>query len=302
MNSGRPLRRKRMNKILRQLIRETLLTEAAMKPQPAIGEPKLRQVVREMAQFAANRDPEDMQVVGLEFKRAAEICRALGEKPLLTRGFQATSQAGSHYITTEGPAEKGRMATEYAVRPSLRALVDGLTERFGLGSLVYCGVVGGKYVKLFGTEHIVFPTEPFKVIYNPEIDDSGSWTKNNSAADVPAAIEGYVEGWPELGYRGEVILDTPAYYLINLDWASKWFQDLARHDREGIPEPREPVKSSRDRERAEIEKRYGRSPQMTTGQSSASRADKMMAVKTYAELSPYFEWMWQQLGGRKERA
>ena len=265
-------------------------------------ERSLRLLIREMAQFAANRDSGDNRVVGLEFKRAAEICRALGDKPLLTRGFQATSREGSHYITTEGPAEKGRMATEYAVRPSLRALVDGLTERFSLGSLVYCGVKGGKYVKLFGTEYVVFPTDPFKVIYNPEVDDSGSWTKHNSTEAVPAAIEGYAEGWPEPGYRGEVILDTPAYYLINLDWASKQFESLTFRYRDRIPTPREPVMSSRERERAELEKKYGLKPARTMGQSRASRADEMMAVTTYAELAPYFEWMWQHLGGREERS
>ena len=265
-------------------------------------ERNLRLLIREMAQMAADVDQKGQQVNGLQFKRAAEICRQLGDLPLLTRGFQATSLAGSHYITTEGPAEKGRMAGEYVSRPSLKALVDGLAEQFSLGSLVYCGVKGGKYVKLFGTEYIVFPTEPFKVIYNPEVDDSGSWTKRNGPEAVPAAIEGYLEGWPDEYYRGEVILDTPAYYLVNLQWAADMFQSMTVHYRDGIPRPVRPVLSSRDLQRQEMERKYGLSPARSVGSSRASRSDEMMAVTTYAELAPYFEWMWSHLGGREERA
>lgn len=267
-----------------------------------ITEGQLRRVIREMAQMAADVDPEGQQVSGLQFKRAAEICRQLGDLPLLARGFQASSRAGSHYITTEGPTEKGRMAGEYARRPTLRALVDGLAESFGLGSLVYCGVKGGKFVKLFGTEYIVFPTEPLQVIYNPEVDDSGSWTSHNNPEAVPAAIEGYIAGWPPADYRGEVILDTPGYYLINLQWAADTFQAMTAHYRDGIPRPVRPVMSSRELQRQEMERKYGLSPARSVGGSRASRADEMMAVTTYAELAPYFEWMWQHLGGREEEA
>ena len=267
-----------------------------------IAESRLRQLIREMAQMPADTDQEGQRVNGLQFKRAADICRSLGDKALLTRGFQASSPAGSHYITTEGPAEKGRMAGEYASRSSLKALVDGLAEKFDLGSLVYCGVKGGKYVKLFGTEYIVFPTEPFKVIYNPDVDDSGGWAMRNSPEAVPAALEGYAEGWPSLGYRGEVILDTPGYYLINPQWAADTFQRLTYRNRDGIPRPKRPVMSSRELERQEMERKYGISPARAVGSSRASRADEMMSVTTYSELAPYFEWMWSKLSGREERA
>lgn len=265
-------------------------------------ESTLRQLVREMAQMPADTDQEGQRINGLQFKRAADICRSLGDKALLARGFQASSIAGSHYITTEGPTEKGRMASVYATRPTLRALVDGLAEKFDLGSLVYCGVKGGKYVKLFGTEYIVFPTEPFKVIYNPDVDDSGGWTGRNGPEAVPAAIEGYIEDWPKLGYRGEVILDTPAYYLINLQWAADTFQNLTTRHRDGIPRPVRPVMSARELQRQEIERKYGLTRPASAGTSRASRGDEMMDVTTYAELAPYFEWMWSKLSGREVRA
>jgi hypothetical protein len=99
-----------------------------------------------------------------------------------------------------------------------------------------------------------------------------------------------------------VILDTPAYYLVNLQWAADMFQSMTAHYRDGIPKPVRPVLSSRDRQRQEMERKYGLSPARSVGSSRASRADEMMAVTTYSELAPYFEWMWSKLGGREERA
>lgn len=262
--------------------------------------------LHEMAQMQADVDSEGKQVVGLEFKKVAEICRSIGDKPLLTRGFQATSSAGSHYITTEGTIEKGRMSKRYQEDPIFRSFIEKLVEKYNLTSLVYCATKGGRFVKMFGTEYVVFPTQVNNIIYSDEVKDSGVWIGDPSRnrikrtpEEIQKGVDSYIEGFPPIGHKPEeVILDTPAYYLINLEWASGIFQSLAvRKSMAGWqqpPSPKEPVMSSRQQERERIMKLYNINPAATKtyGASKANYKDEMMAAKTYSDLAPYFEWLW----------
>ena len=257
--------------------------------------------LNEMAQLKADIDLQGNQTIGLEFKKAAEICRAIGDKPLLTRGFQSSLRSGSLYITTEGPAEKGRMSINYKQIPAFRSFIDKLVQKYNLKSIIYCATKGGKFVKMFGTEYIVFPTKINNIIFSDFVGDSGSWTTSLSKSNediekkIQEGVDSYIEGFPPVGkHPDEVIVDAPAYYLINLEWASEWFQRLASNRNisnwKQPPLSKKDIVSSRDKEESDIRKKYGLPP--LNIKRKATLKDQMMEVETYSELAEYLDWMW----------
>jgi len=268
-------------------------------------ERSLRLLIREMAQFDPNATPEGQDSSRI-FRIAADMCRELGDRQILIREFQSSAPRGYNYVTTEGIAERGRMALRYKQEPVYREFIDRLASRWGLGSVVYCASIGGRVAPgMFGSEHIVLPASPYKVIWSEEVGDSGSWLNGElvgtlrvprASEEVPAAIESYTEGWPPNSMKlAEVILDTAGYYLIGREWAADTFQRMARFTRRPPPRAAGPVVSSRKREEEEIMKKYGKP--MPTREYKASLKDEMMAARTYSDLLPYFEWMQEELRG-----
>ena len=254
----------------------------------------LRSLIREMAV----QDPVQGKLRQF-FKASAEMCRELGERQILIREFQSSSPRGYHYVTTEGLAERGRMALRYKQEPTFRAFIDELSSRWGLGSVVYCASIGGRAARgMFGPENIVIPTEPHKVIWSDEVGDSGSWLNGDRVGtqriprdpgEVPAAVESYTEGWPPSDLKlEEVILDAQAYYLIGREWLAESVQRESQF-RRGVPRSKGPVVSSRQQEEDQIAAKYGMKPRLRDAQASVK--DHVMAARTYADLVPYLEWM-----------
>jgi hypothetical protein len=284
--------------IVKRAGRKMRITERQLR-QVKSSEEILRSLIREMAVFDPGTTPEG-QDSGRIFRIAADMCRELGDRQILIREFQSSAARGYHYVTTEGIAERGRMALRYKQEPVYREFIDGLASRWGLSSVVYCASIGGRAAPgMFGREHIVLPAEPYKVIWSEEVGDSGSWLNGElvgtlrvprASEEVPAAIESYTEGWPPNNMKlEEVILDTESYYLIGREWAADTFQQMTRFTRRPPPRAAGPVVSSKKREEEEIMKKYGvKGP---TREYKASLKDEMMAARTYSELLPYFEWM-----------
>ncbi len=261
-------------------------------------EDTIRSLVREMALFDPNVTPEG-QDSGRIFRIAADMCRDLGDRQILIREFQSSAARGYHYVTTEGIAERGRMALRYKQEPVYREFIDGLASRWGLSSVVYCASIGGRAAPgMFGREHIVLPAEPYKVIWSEKVGDSGSWLNGElvgtlrvprDSKEVPAAIESYKEGWPPNDLKlEEVILDTVGYYLIGREWLAESVQRESQF-RRGVPRSKGHVISSKQQEEDQIAAKYGMKPRFRDAQASVK--DHVMAARTYADLVPYLEWM-----------
>ena len=182
----------------------------------------LRRLIREMAVHDPSAGSKD-QSLSASLNPLIELCNALGDRKLLFRGFSSHLNKGVIRVTTEGLAEKGRMAIIYNAKSStLKQFIESLAARWGLSSVVYCATKGRLSLGLFGTEYIVFPEKPWTVIYSKAVGDSGVWTGERHARtpeEIAEAVESYTKGWPPEGaVLNEVILDTPAYYLAHFSW------------------------------------------------------------------------------------
>lgn len=226
-----------------------------------------------------------------------ELCNALGDRQLLFRGFSSHLNKGVIRVTTEGLAEKGRMAISYNAKGStLKQFIESLAARWGLSSVVYCATKGRLSRGMFGTEYIVFPEEPWNVIYSKAVGDSGSWTSERNARtpeEIAEAVESYTEGWPPKGaVLDEVVLDTPAYYLAHFSW----LEQLASRTEEAYDEsmkddPRLAGFSDRamDYARKEEEKNPSRWTGRTMGRRKASSSEILRSIETYAELALFLD-------------
>ena len=169
-------------------------------------------------------------------KVAAEICSKMGNQPILYRAMHGSKYLGGaknnliQKITN--PARAGVMGNHNPIQP---AVFKGLD----ISSPVQTTTVAPKSTSsYFGTNHIIIPGEGFTAHWNPDIDDLGGFKGYDkqyargagpsggtiSRRDAPEGEElqkilgGYKKGIPSYSqHKGEVILDTEFYYMLDLE-------------------------------------------------------------------------------------
>ena len=169
-------------------------------------------------------------------KVAAEICNKMGNQPILYRAMHGSKYLGGaknnliQKITN--PARAGVMGNHNPIQP---AVFKGLD----ISSPVQTTTVAPKSTSsYFGTNHIIIPGEGFTAHWNPDIDDLGGFKGYDkqyargagpsggtiSRRDAPEGEElqkilgGYKKGIPSYSqHKGEVILDTEFYYMLDLE-------------------------------------------------------------------------------------
>ena len=256
----------------------------------------LRKLIREMAVYDPSEGSKD-QTLAAALNPLIRMCNSLGDKQLLFRGFSSPLNKGVIRVTTEGLADKGRMAIIYNQKGStLKQFIEALAERWGLNSVVYCSTKGRLSLGIFGTQYIVFPEEPWNVIYNKAVGDSGVWTNEKNARtpeEIAEAVESYTEVWPPAdAVLNEVILDTPAYYLANFSWLKQTADRLEEIYSEDMgQDPRlENIKAhATDYMRREEEKNPSRWTGITMGKKTAGPSEILNSLETYAQLALFLD-------------
>ena len=169
-------------------------------------------------------------------KVAAEICSKMGNQPILYRAMHGSRYLGGaknnliQKITN--PARAGVMGNHNPIQP---AVFKGLDISSPVQTTTVAPESTSSY---FGTNHIIIPGEGFTAHWNPDIDDLGGFKGYDtqyaqgagpsggtiSRRDAPEGEElqkilgGYKKGIPSYSqHKGEVILDTEFYYMLDLE-------------------------------------------------------------------------------------
>ena len=169
-------------------------------------------------------------------KVAAEICSKMGNQPILYRAMHGSKYLGGaknnliQKITN--PARAGVMGNHNPIQP---AVFKGLDISSPVQTTTVAPASTSSY---FGTNHIIIPGEGFTAHWNPDIDDLGGFKGYDtqyargagpsggtiSRRDAPEGEElqkilgGYKKGIPSYSqHKGEVILDTEFYYMLDLE-------------------------------------------------------------------------------------
>ena len=170
-------------------------------------------------------------------KVAAELCKKMGNQPILYRAMHTGTYRGggkNNLIQkVDNPARKGVMGNH---NPIQVAVLKGLDIASPAQTTTVAPSSTSSY---FGTNHIIIPGGDFTAYYNPDIDDLGGFkgydpkyqkgayddkggTLTRGKEDLPdeemqKILSGYQKGIPSYSqHKGEVILDTPFYYMLNL--------------------------------------------------------------------------------------
>ena len=168
-------------------------------------------------------------------KVAAELCKKMGNQPILYRAMHTGTYRGGakqNLIQKIGnPARKGVMGN---FNPIQKAVLKGLNIVSPAQATTEAPSSTSSY---FGTNHIMIPGGDFTAYWNADIDDLGGFLGYDpkyaqGAADGGGTIRrgdepqgeelqkilgGYQKGIPSYSqHKGEVILDTPFYYILNL--------------------------------------------------------------------------------------
>ena len=190
-------------------------------------------------------------------KVAAEMCNQLGNTPILYRMFQGGESRGRGAanlmikVNNEGGERKGVKGNHSFFQYKI---FNGLGVQHPTQALVNTP----KNISGFhGTNFIMIPGGKFKAYWNPEIPDLGGFegydekykTKHDgkggsraivrpddydASEEVNRALAGYKQGIPSQSeWNGEVIVDTPFYYMLNLHeflskYAGKKTQELVK--------------------------------------------------------------------------
>ena len=169
-------------------------------------------------------------------KVAADLCSKMGNQPILYRamhGGQYHGGAKNNLIQKiTNPARKGVMGN---FNPIQIAVLKGLNIASPAQATTVAPKSNSNY---FGTNHIIIPGGDVKAYWNPDIDDLGGFKGYDpqyaqgagpsggtiSRRDEPEGEElqkilsGYQKGIPSYSqHKGEVILDTEFYYMLNLE-------------------------------------------------------------------------------------
>lgn len=181
-------------------------------------------------------------------KVAAEMCNKLGNTPILYRMFQGGESRNSRgavnlmiKINNEGGERKGVKGNSSFFQ---QKIFNGLGVQHPTQALV---TTPDNISGFHGTNFIMIPGGKFKAYWNPEIPDLGSFegyndkykpkdlgggarttlsrpTDYDASEEVNRALAGYKQGIPSQSeWDGEVIVDTPFYYMLNLqEFLSKY--------------------------------------------------------------------------------
>ena len=180
-------------------------------------------------------------------KVAAEMCNKLGNTPILYRMFEggeSRSRGATNLmikVNNEGGERKGVKGNHSFFQ---QKIFDGLGVQHPTQALV---TTPDNISGFHGTNFIMIPGGKFKAYWNPEILDLGSFegyndkykpkdlgggarttlsrpTDYDASEEVNRALAGYKQGIPSQSeWDGEVIVDTPFYYMLNLqEFLSKY--------------------------------------------------------------------------------
>jgi len=169
-------------------------------------------------------------------KVAAKLCSKMGNQPILYRamhGGQYRGGAKNNLINKiTNPAREGVMGN---FNPIQIAVLKGLNIASPAQTTT---IAPDSTTSYFGTNHIIIPGGDFAAYWNPDIDDLGGFKGYDpqyargagpsggtiSRRDEPEGEElqkilsGYQKGIPSYSqHKGEVILDTEFYYMLNLE-------------------------------------------------------------------------------------
>ena len=169
-------------------------------------------------------------------KVAAELCSKMGNQPILYRAMHGGEYRGGaknnliKKITN--PARKGVMGNHNTIQI---AVLEGLDIKSPAQATTIAPSSTSSY---FGTNHIMIPSSDFTAYWNPDIDDLGGFKGYDPQYQTGAApsggtlsrreappeeemkkiLSGYKTGIPTYKeHKGEVIVDTPFYYMLNLE-------------------------------------------------------------------------------------
>ena len=172
-------------------------------------------------------------------KVAAELCSKMGDKPILYRAMHTGTYRGGAKQNliqkVDNPARKGVMGNHNPIQVAV------LNDLNIVSPAQTTTVAPSSTSDYFGTNHIIIPGGDFTAHWNPDIrdlggfkgydpkfqkgaydDKGGTLTRGQGREDLPdeemqKILSGYQKGIPSYSqHKGEVILDTPFYYMLNL--------------------------------------------------------------------------------------
>jgi|TARA_B110000483_G_scaffold236909_1_gene310809 hypothetical protein len=168
-------------------------------------------------------------------KVAAELCSKMGNQPILYRAMKIGTYRGggkNNLIQkVDNPARKGVMGNHNPIQVAV------LNDLKIVSPAQVTTVAPSSTSSYFGTNHIIIPGGDFTAHWNPDIDDLGGFkgydskyqqgagdsggTVSRTGApkedEMQKILNGYQKGIPSYSqHKGEVILDTPFYYMLNL--------------------------------------------------------------------------------------
>jgi hypothetical protein len=177
-------------------------------------------------------------------KLAAKMCEKLGNTPILYRMFQGGDGRRNVYNMMIKVDNSGRKGVKGDHLPFQRKIFDALKVKNPTQALT----ATPSNVKGFhGTNYIMIPSGDMKAMWNSEIRDLGGFEGYNKkygrkdtggggsrtiahpknydwSKEVNKAVKGYKKGVPSQSiWQGEIIVDTPYYYMLNLqDFLQKY--------------------------------------------------------------------------------
>jgi hypothetical protein len=202
-----------------------------------------------------------------DFDKAANICKSLGNKEFLIRGFNVENNYGLILVDTE-EWTKGKIGVALNQEPKIKDAFTELTNKFGMDHIVYASYKDSKK-GFFGPEFIMIPVPSYKTVWSPKVSDiyanlSQTIKKNESVQPI---IDSYVNTWPTQPV-GEVLVDCDQYYLLDL----KHFGNLYGW-----------VVSSRIKANKQFH-----------APRPGKKAD-LLEVNTYSELAPFLKWYAEEM-------
>lgn len=173
-------------------------------------------------------------------KVAAEMCNKLGNTPILYRMFEGGESRGTGATNLMIKVNNNDGARK-AVKGDSHFFQKKIFAGLGVQHPTQALVKTPNNIKGFhGTNFIMIPSGDIKAYWNPEIPDLGSFegydeeyktkhdgkggsratvrpTDMDASEEVQRAVDGYKKGIPSQSeWNGEVIVDTPFYYMLNL--------------------------------------------------------------------------------------
>lgn len=212
-------------------------------------------------------------------KVAAKICNKLGNTPLLYRMFEGGERSharGAFNLMVKIDNKSGERKGVKGDSSNFfqKKIFDGLDVKHPTQAKVS---VPERIRGFHGTNFIMVPGGDYEVYWNPEIEDLGSFEGYNekykridkggglssklvrpanydASEEVERALAGYKQGIPSPSeWDGEVIIDTPFYYMLNLhEFLSKYAGKKSKELVKG--KPRDSKAKALDREYGTIKK------------------------------------------------